>query len=655
MIQMRNSEADKHAFRRRLVAMVALVFACFGLLLVRLFWLQVLQHRQYEARADSNSIALLPLVPVRGMILDRHGIVLARNVPTYTLEITPSKLHFRVDTVLDQLATVVAVSPHDRRRFNALLANTRSFATVVLRTNLSEVEVARFATNSFRFPGVEVQARLLRQYPYGALATHALGYIGRINQRESDDIDAAGDSANYVGSDNIGKTGLEESYEAQLHGTTGFQQVEVTASGRSVRTLSRTLPLAGKNLMLSLDAGLQQVIEKAFGNHRGALVAIDPRTGDVLAYVSKPDYDPNLFVDGIDEDSWTTLNTSIDRPLLNRPLSGTYAPGSTFKPYMALAALELGLRTPQQSFDDPGYLMVGGHKFRDDANHGVVNLRKSIVVSCNTYYYRLGTEMTIDTIHRFMQQFGFGAPTGIDLSNESVGILPSTDWKRRQFKSPALGKWYIGDTVSISNGSGYNAYTPLQIAEAIATLANNGVAIKPHLVHSIVDPVTGVATMVTAPLRRIALQQKNIDLIKDAMVGVTTDRNGTAAKVFVGVDYAVGGKTGTAQVVGIHKNAKYNSAALAERLRDNGLFIAFAPVDQPRIALAVVVENGGWGDAVAAPIARVAIDYYMHERAEGKAAGNPMLMVSPPILSRRTVLHSNPSPAGITGVQRVAG
>ena len=638
-MQLRSPDAENIDFRRRSIAMAILMLICFGLLLTRFAWLQIVQHSRYAAQADNNRIALLPITPMRGMIIDRHGAVLARNVPSYVLEITPSKLKLDINTVLDQLSAIVAVSARDRQHFRALLADTRSFSSITLRTGLSDSEVARFAANSFRFPGVLIQARLLRQYPYGALAAQALGYISRISQRDADAINAAGQSANYRGTDNIGKTGLEHSYETQLHGTTGYEQVEITASGRPVRTLLRTPPTAGKNLRLGLDIGLQQAIERAFGNQRGALVAIDPSNGDVLAYVSKPDYDPNLFVGGIDQDNWNDLNTSIDRPLLNRPLSGTYAPGSTFKPYMALAALELGLRTPQQSFDDPGYLMVGNHKFRDDANHGIVNLRKSIVVSCNTYYYRLGTEMSIDTIHQFMHQFGFGAPTGIDLANESVGVLPSSEWKRHQFKKSAQGQWYIGDTVSVSNGSGYNAYTPLQIAHAIATLANNGMVNKPHLVHGIVDPTTGNTTLVSAPVQRIILRQKNIDLIKDAMVGVTNDRDGTAAKVFAGTDYIVAGKTGTAQVVGIGKDAKYNSAILEEHLRDNGLFIAFAPVAQPRIALAVVVENSGWGNAAAAPIARVAIDYYLHERPDSTAADKPLPILSPSAVSPYVAMY----------------
>jgi penicillin-binding protein 2 len=612
MTEFKHHAVELQHFRRRLWLLAGLIGVCFTVLLGRMLWLQVIRRSDYAAQADSNRIALLPLAPQRGLILDRHGIALARNVPVYTLEVTPSHLGASLDAVLDKLASVIPISARERRRFRQLAAESPGFASLPLLSGMDDTDVARFAVNGFRFPGVAMHARLHRQYPHGELAAHALGYIGRINQKDLVAIASAGASANYKGTDHIGKSGLEQSYETLLHGATGYEQVEVTASGRAVRTLSRVAPVAGKNLVLSLDLGLQQVAEQAFGNHRGALVAIDPHSGEVLAYVSKPGYDPNLFVDGIDQENWDALNTSIDRPLLNRPLSGTYAPGSTFKPFMALAALELGVRTPSQSYDDPGYLMVGQHKFRDDFYHGVVNLHKSIVVSCNTYYYRLGTEMAIDTIHAFMQQFGFGQPTGIDLAHESEGVLPSTAWKRGQFKDAKAGKWYVGDTVSVSNGSGYNAYTPLQIAEAVATLANDGVAVRPHLLHA-----------PAGATRRIALQQKNIDLVKQAMVGVTSETDGTARSAFDGADYSVGGKTGTAQVVGIRKNAKYDAAALAERLRDNGLFTAFAPAAQPRIALAVIVENSGWGGAVAAPIARAALDYYLHEKPDVSMPGNP--------------------------------
>jgi penicillin-binding protein 2 len=615
MTELKNNERELHLFRLRLTVLGALVFVCFALLLARFVWLQIVKHSDYAAQAEDNRIAVVPVQPNRGLILDRNGVILARNYSAYTLEITPSKLRLPLEETIDQLAALVEVTPKDRRRFKKLLEESKNFASVPLRTRLSDEEVARFTANRYRFPGVEVQARLFRQYPLGETASHVIGYIGRINQSEAKSLEASEDAANYNGTDYIGKEGLEKSYERHLHGMTGYEEVEVSAGGRAIRTLSRTPATPGSNLILSIDIELQKIAEEAFGEWRGALVAIEPATGDVLAYVSRPGYDPNLFVDGIDSQSWNELNTSLDKPMVNRPLSGTYAPGSTFKPFMALAALETGKRTPSQAIADPGYMYLGSHKFRDDVvnGHGMVDMRKSIVVSCNTYYYQLGRDMGIDMIHDFMKPFGFGQKTGIDLENEKTGVLPSQEWKRNRYKkNPQAGKWVGGDTISVSNGSGYNNYTPLQIAHAMANLANNGIVMKPHLVKIIEDGATR-ARKLTVPKEsyRISLKQENIDFIKDAMVGVTSEPGGTAFRAFQNTGYTVGGKTGTAQVVGIKANEKYNASTISERLRDNSLFSAFAPADKPRIVLAMVVENAGFGAAVAAPIARKVMDYWI--------------------------------------------
>jgi penicillin-binding protein 2 len=615
MTELKNTERELHLFRLRLSALGLLVFICFALLLARFVWLQVLHHDHYMTQAEENRIAFVPVVPNRGLIVDRNGIVLASNYSAYTLEITPSKLRLPLEQVIDDLAKLVSVEPKDRKRFKRLLEETKSFEGVPLRTRLTDEEVARFTAQRFRFPGVEIQARLFRQYPLGETASHVLGYIGRINQSEAKVIEAGDDARNYKGTEHIGKEGLEKSYEKQLHGFTGYVEVEVSAGGRAVRTLSRTPATPGNNLILSIDIKLQKVVEDAFGEWRGALVAIEPETGDILAYVSRPGYDPNLFVDGIDTQSWNELNTSLDKPMVNRPLSGTYAPGSTFKPFMALAALELGKRTPSQAIGDPGFFYLGAHKFRDDVvgGHGTVDMRKSIVVSCNTYYYMLGRDMGIDAIHDFMKPFGFGQPTGIDLDNEKTGVLPSQEWKRNRFKkNPQAGKWVGGDTISIANGSGYNAYTPLQVAQAVSILANNGVVMKPHLVKIVEDGATRARTL-TVPKEsyRIPLKQENVDFIKNAMVGVTSEPGGTAYRAFANAGYAVGGKTGTAQVVAIKANEKYNAAKIDERLRDNAWFTAFAPAEKPKIVLAMIVENAGFGGAVAAPIARKVLDYYL--------------------------------------------
>jgi len=622
MTEIKDSDREIHLFRMRLTAMVVFVFICFGLLVSRFVWLQVVKQSQYMAQAEDNRIALVPIVPNRGLIVDRNGVVLASNYSAYTLEITPSKLEANLDSVIDELAKLVSIEPKDRKRFKHLMEDSKTFSSIPIRTRLTDDEVARFTAQRFRFPGVEVQARLFRQYPLGEVASHVLGYIGRINQAEADVIEESSDAANYTGTDHIGKEGLEKSYEHQLHGQTGYEEVERSAGGRAIRTLSRTAPTPGDNLILSIDIELQKVAEEAFGDQRGALVAIEPDTGDVLAYVSRPGFDPNLFVDGIDPQSWTALNTSLDKPLMNRPLSGTYPPGSTFKPYMALAALEYGVRTPQYGINDPGFFMLGGHRFNDDkkGGHGFIDMYRSIAISCDVYYYQLGNDLGIDRISSFMQPFGFGEKTGIDLEHEKTGILPSQAWKRERFKrNPRAGKWVGGDTISIAIGNGFNSYTPLQMAHAVATLANNGVIMKPHLVKMVEDPTTHQRTP-TVPKEsgRIPLKQENIDIVKRGMVGVTSDQSGTAFLQFRSAPYTVGGKTGTAQVVGL-KGAKYNANATPERLRDNALFIAFAPADHPKIALALVVENGGWGAGTAAPIARKALDYYLLHKRPGDA------------------------------------
>ncbi len=616
MTVFKNTERELHYFRLRVSAVGVFVFLCFGALAARFVWLQVIKHSDYAAQAEDNRISVVPVVPNRGLILDRNGVVLARNFSAYTLEITPSKIRTSLEEIIDQLATLVEIQPRDRKQFRKLLDDNRSFESTPIRTRLSDEEVARFTAQRYRFPGVDIQARLFRQYPLGQTASHVTGYIGRISQHDAAEIDLMDDAANanYNGTDYIGKEGLEKSYEKQLHGLTGHEEVEVSAGGHAVRTLSRSPATPGSNLILSIDIGLQKVVEEAFAGRRGALVAIEPSTGDVLAYVSMPTFDPNLFVEGIDQQSWEQLNTSLDRPLLNRPLSGSYPPGSTYKPFMALAALELHKRTPSQTIYDPGYFYFGNHKFRDDkeGGHGTVDMHRSIVVSCDTYYYMLANDLGVDAMHDFMQPFGFGRLTGIDLENEKKGLLPSIAWKRAAYRKPDQQKWYAGETISLGIGQGYNSFTPLQMAHAVATLANNGIVMKPHLVKSIENGVTRERVQtVSKESGRIPLKQENIDIIKSAMVGVTSEPGGTSYRVFGKAEYISAGKTGTAQVVAIKKNEKYNAKRVGERQLDHSLYTAFAPADHPRIAIAVIVENGGFGAEAAAPIVKKALDYYL--------------------------------------------
>ncbi len=606
-VEIRDSERELEKFRWRLGLLGVFVFLMFSLLFLRFFYLQVFQHNHYRTLAEANRISVLPIAPHRGIIVDRNGVMLSHNYSAYTLEITPSGVR-NLEETIDSLAALVDISPRDRRRFRKLLDESKRFESLPIRTRLSDEEIARFAAHRFRFPGVEAKARLFRQYPQGKIFSHVVGHIGRINQREVEQLEDGGQLANYRGSDYIGKTGLEQSYEKFLHGTTGVEEVEVDSGGRAVRTLSRTPPVSGNNLVLNLDAGLQEIAYNALGNHRGALVAIDPATGGILAFVSKPGFDPNLFVDGIDPQSWAELNGSPDKPLLNRAAAGTYPPGSTFKPFMALAALFYGKRTPQQAFHDPGYFIFGGHRFRDDeaGGHGMVNMYKSIVESCDTYYYILANDLNIDPIANFMTRFGFGSHTGIDIAGELTGVLPSTAWKMRRFNQ----KWYAGETISVGIGQGYNSYTPLQLASAIATIANDGVMFRPQIVNYIENIRTRDRQSVEpAVIRNLGVRQEHLDVIKNALIGV--NKEGTAARAFTGAPYVSAGKTGTAQVIAIKQGEKYVESRVAELHRDHALYIAYAPADKPRIALAVIVENAGFGAQAAAPIARQVIDYHL--------------------------------------------
>ncbi|TPQ34694.1 penicillin-binding protein 2 [Cupriavidus pinatubonensis] len=626
MTEIRNVELEIGRFRLRVAAAALFTVICFGLLFTRFLWLQWYKHDQYSAKAEDNRISVAPIEPNRGIIMDRNGVVLARNYSAYTLEITPSKLTDTLENTIEALSLLVDIQPRDRRRFKRLMEESRSFESLPIRSQLSDEEVARFSAQRFRFPGVDVRARLFRQYPLGESASHVIGYLGRISQRDQERIEAMDeandadgakydprkDADNYKGSNYIGKIGLEQSYETELHGLTGFEEVEVSAGGRPIRTLSTSPATPGNNLILSLDIRLQQLAEELFGDRRGALVAIEPSTGDILAFVSKPTFDPNLFVEGIDSNTWGELNNSPDKPLLNRPLRGTYPPGSTYKPFMALAALTTGKRTAAWGMHDPGSFTLGNHTFRDDkpGGHGWVDMQTSIVQSCDTYYYALARDMGVNAIHDFMKPLGFGQITGIDIEGESRGILPSTEWKRKAYRKPEQQKWYDGETISLGIGQGYNSFTILQLANAISIIVNNGAAMKPHLVKAVEDSVTRKRTL-TVPKEsyRLDFKQADIDVIKRAMVAVT--HSGTAARVFAGAAYESAGKTGTAQTYTLGKNEKYNHHALDERKRDHSLYTAFAPADNPKIALALIVENAGFGAAVAAPIARKVMDYYL--------------------------------------------
>lgn len=597
-------------FRLRASFMAVVVLICLGLLLTRLVYLQVWKHSDFFAISEDNRIALLPVQAPRGEILDRNGQPLAQNTVTFSLEIEPYRVA-DLEATIEKLKSLVEINDLDLHRFRRLKSELRRYDSIPLRPSLNDAEVARLAVHASNMPGVAVNVRSLRSYPLGSSSSHVLGHIGRISQADRDRIERDDMAQVYFGVSHIGKLGIEQSYESLLRGKPGFDQVETTAGGRMVRSLERREPAPGRNVNLSLDAELQQIVEKAYGSRRGALVALVPKTGEVLAFVSMPNFDPSLFIDGIDATTWNNLNSHPDKPLLNRPLRGTYPPGSTYKPFVAIAALESGMRKPEDTINDPGFFMFGNHKFRDSnpRGNGIVNLKKSIVVSSDTYFYILARDMGVDMIHQHVSPWGFGARTGIDLVGETPGILPSSAWKQERFKQP----WLPGENMSIGIGQGYNSFSMLQLAVATAGMANRGVIMKPRLVRSVEDPVTGeVIAFSPEVLREVPVNAESLDLVIDAMAEV--NRSGTGARVFAGAPYSVAGKTGTAQVISIGQNEKYNAARIAERFRDHSLYVAFAPVENPEVALALIVENGGFGAAAAAPIARKVFDHLLAKK-----------------------------------------
>lgn len=608
-VELRDHLHELRQFRIRLTISAIGIFLLFCLLFGRFVYLQVLRSEHYNTLAEANRIAIMPLVPNRGLIFDRNGEILAQNFTAYTLEIIPDQVA-DLEAAIDELATLIEITPEDRRRFNKLRRESTRFKSLPIRSRLTDIEVARFAENRYRFPGMDIRARLLRHYPKGEWVSHVIGYIGRINDKDLDQLEANQQLENYRGSLHIGRTGIEKSYESALHGVTGFEQVETDAVGRPVRTLSRVPPVAGSDLTLTLDIGLQQAAIEAFGEFRGALVAMDPSNGEILAFVSKPGFDPNLFVDGIDHYNWRLLNESKDRPLNNRALRGVYPPGSTFKPFMALAGLELGKRTPHYAINDPGFFSLPGstHRFRDwkPGGHGRVDMHKSLVVSCDTYYYMLSHDLGISNIHTFIAQFGFGNKTGVDIPGEMSGLLPSPEWKKERFNQT----WFPGDTISVGIGQGFNLATPLQLTFATMLLANNGKAFRPHFVKLQANHQQDlIKNDFAEEMYRLNLKQEHLDHIKQALVDVTRP-GGTAARAGADAAYTFAGKTGTSQVINIKQGERYIASKIDERHRDHALFTAYAPAEHPQIVLTVLVENGGSGGATAAPIARKILDYF---------------------------------------------
>ncbi len=591
----------------RLVFAAVIGVALVAALVIRLFYLQVNQHQHYSTLSRDNRIRLVPIPPVRGQIYDRSGVILAKNIPVYTLEVIPDRVH-DMDALLQEVGQLVEISERDLERFNETRHARPGFEAQTLKAGLTDDEVGRFAVNQHRFHGIELRARLQRYYPLGEELVHVVGYVGRISEADLRRIDRSA----YRGTDYIGKLGIEDRYEDILLGKVGYEQVETNAHGRVVRTLARTSPVAGRNVHLNVDTKLQKVARESLGDYEGAVVAIEPDTGAILAFVSNPVYDPNPFVNGIDTKSYRLLRESESRPLLNRALNGRYAPGSTIKGLFALAALE-NQRNPNTSVYCPGWFSLKGsrHRYRcwKRAGHGWMNLHNAIVQSCDVYFYQLAHSLGIDKLHEFLSRFGFGRVTGIDLKGEPSGLVPSREWKRRVKGQP----WYPGETVITGIGQGYTLVTPLQLSLVTATLANRGVRVGPRLVQSIEDPQGKVRTASQAePQQMIEVgNPAYYDTVVAAMQDVVHGRRGTARRVGLDADYTFAGKTGTAQVVGIAQGARYDEEKIPERFRDHSLFIAFAPVEKPRIAIAVIAENGGSGSRTAAPIARRVMDYYL--------------------------------------------
>jgi penicillin-binding protein 2 len=610
----RRPSSDIVDFKKRVSATVVALVILSCALVARLIYLQIMRFDHYTVMSNDNRIKLVPRIPGRGMIFDRNGVVLAENYSAYTLELEPPEDEEDFWSVVDRIATILTVTSDDRERMREAVARRSRFATIAIRSELSDEEAAIFLANAYKFPEVKFGARLYRRYPFGEITSHLLGYVGRVTDQDLKDLERQGQRSNYLRTDRRGKLGIEGYYESALRGKLGYDYLEVNSKGKTVRTIESDLPTNGKNLYLSIDIRLQQAAVEAFGDRRGALVALDPNDGSVLAFVSKPGYDPALFSLGITKDNWNALQSSPDRPLMNRAIAGMYPPGSTIKPFYALAGLESGARTPSWTMSDPGYFTIAGakHRFRDwkKSGHGVVDTHKAIVESCDTYFYKLANDVGIEVLHDYASRFGFGVPTGLDTMGEYAGLAPNPEWKRKRFGQ----KWFLGDTISVGIGQGYNLATPTQLAVATAGLANGANLFVPRLVQGIQDNRDQELEL-TIPLSRpsLELQPENIELIHRAMIDVTRP-GGTAAAAAAGANYTLAGKTGTAQVFGL-KGAQYNEAEIDERLRDHALFIAYAPAEYPKIALAVLVENGGHGGSAAAPIARKVFDTYLTPQA----------------------------------------
>ncbi len=609
---------EQRIFHNRSVVAIFFTLILFAILASRLYYLQINSHEHFTTLSQNNRVSIQAIPPTRGLIYDRNGIILAENLPSYTLQITPEQTT-DLDTLLEKLSSLVTIRDIDIKKFKKEVRRKRRFEGIPLRFRLTDEEVAIVSVNLHRLPGVEIKAQLSRFYPYGKETSHVVGYVGRINERELKYLPIT----NYSGTNHTGKLGLEKSYEALLHGQVGYQKVETNVRGRVLRVLERTNPIPGDDLYLNLDINLQKVAIDAFADKRGALVAINPENGQVLTMVSMPDYNANLFVNGIDSKTYKALNSSWERPLFNRTILGSYPPGSTVKPFFALAGLELSIIQPDHQIFCPGFYRLKGkaHKYRDwkKWGHGKTDIEKSIVQSCDVFYYDLAFQTGIDKMHLFMNNFGFGKKSGIDILGERSGLMPSKEWKKRVRKQV----WFPGETVIAGIGQGYVLVTPVQLALATATLANGGKLFQPQLVSSIQRKKDPFPRRVSPQIRhQIPIrQQQNWQQVYHAMTEVIHGSRGTARRLNkAGLRYKIAGKTGTAQVFSVAQDANYKESELEERLKDHALFMAFAPAEHPKIAIAVIVENGGHGGSVAAPIAGKVIEAYLSQFSDEQLA-----------------------------------
>ena len=613
----RDHSAEANLFARRAAIAMLIVIGMLTVVVSNLYMLQVSQFEDYQTRSNGNRIKVVPIAPNRGLIYDRNGVLLAENRPVFSLEVIPEKIE-NLDATLQQLTELMQLSDEELANFTKNSKGQRRFKPVALRTQLSEQEVARFSAQQHRFPGVSIEARLSRYYPYGDTLTHILGYVAKINKKDLQKIVEAGQEANYAATHDIGKLGIEKYHEDKLHGEVGYQQVEVNSQGRIIRTLHVDPPTPGQDIVLNIDLQLQMAVQKTLQEQRGTVVVSDPRTGGMLAMYSNPSYDPNLFVHGISRKNYSALLNSPDRPLINRATQGQYPPASTIKPHLALLGLDSGTITTSYTINDTGRFRLPNvsHVWRDWKRwgHGKVDVSKAIEVSCDTYYYDLAYKLGIDKISAAMSEFGFGDYTGIDLYEESDGNMPSRGWKRARFNQP----WYIGDTIPVGIGQSFWTATPVQLNQSINTLINRGKRFVPQIMRGYMQDNGNIQLEPLKTLRPYQVkEEKNWDIVLEAMWKVVNGDEGTARHAFDDVGYVSAGKTGTAQLFSVGQNESYNADEVAEHLRDNAMYVGFAPYDDPQVSVTVVIENAGGGSSNAAPVARQVMDFYFDKVAGG--------------------------------------